>query len=280
MSDKDHNEAEKKALLTIGEMALLFHMNIRTLRYYDELGILKPEYVNQDTNYRYYSTNQFERLNTIKYLRALDVPLERIADFFDQKDVNTILAIFMEQRESVLKKQEQLARIEKKIANRIEQIETALAASYGQVIVKYLPQREIVVLKKKFTYADDFEPLIRDLCKTHCLDDAIFLGKVGVAVSRQDLIKGQFTHFSSIFVVVEAEDGFKTQDDVLPEGSYATVQYQGTHEDAVPYYALLLNYLKDSGFQVKGDSVEITIIDTGMTNDCNKFVTELQIPFQ
>ncbi|WP_371381161.1 MerR family transcriptional regulator [Sporomusa aerivorans] len=279
MSDEDHKEAGKKAFYTVGQMAQLFHMNIRTLRYYDELGILKPEYVNQDTNYRYYSTNQFERLNTIKYLRALDVPLEKISNFFDEKDVNTILSIFIEQRDSVLKKQEQLARIEKKISNRIEQIETALSAPYGKVIVKCLPQRKIVLLKKKFTFADDFEPLIRDLCKNHCLDDDIFLGNVGVSVSQQDLIKRQFIHFSSIFVIVET-DGFKNEDNVLPEGSYATVQYQGTHEDAVPYYALLLNYLKDSGFQVKGDSVEITIIDTGITNDCNKFVTELQIPFQ
>lgn len=280
MSDGDHKEAGKRAFYTIGEMAQLFHMNIRTLRYYDERGILKPEYVNQDTNYRYYSTNQFERLNAIKYLRALDVPLEKIADFFDEKDVNIILSIFIEQRDSVLKRQEQLARIEKKITNRIEQIETALSASYGKVIVKCLPQRKIVLLKKKFTFADDFEPLIRDLCKKHYLDDDIFLGKVGVSVSQQDLIQRQFTHFSSIFVVVETEDVFKNEDNVLPEGSYATLQYQGTHEDSVPYYALLLNYLKDSGFHVKGDSVEITIIDTGMTNDCNKFVTELQIPFQ
>lgn len=280
MSDNNYKGAGKKGLFTIGEMARLFHMNIRALRYYDELGILKPEYVNQETNYRYYSTNQFERLNTIKYLRALDVPLEKISNFFDEKDVNTILSIFMEQRESVLKKQEQLARIEKKITNRIEQIESALSASYGQVTVKCLPQREIVLLEKKFTSADDLEPLIRDLSKEHCVDDAIFLGKVGVSVSQQDLIKGQFTQFSSIFVVAEAEDSIKDKDNVLPEGTYATVQYQGVHEDASPYYALLLNYLKDSNFHVKGDSVEITIIDTGMTNDRNKFVTELQIPFQ
>ncbi len=261
-------------------MAQLFQINISTLRYYDELGILKPEYVNQDTNYRYYSTNQFERLNTIKYLRALDVPLKRISKFFDEREVSTILSIFIEQRDSVLKKQEQLARIEKKITKRIEQIEAALSASYGKVIVKWLPQRKIVLLKKKFTFADDFEPLIRDLCKKHYLDNDIFLGNVGVSVSQQDLIQRQFTHFSSIFIVIETEGGFNNEDNVLPEGAYATIQYRGTHEDAMPYYALLLNYLKDSSFHIKGDSVEITVIDTGMTNDCNKFVTELQIPFQ
>lgn len=280
LDEKQQEAGDKKRLLSIGEMARLFHMNIRTLRYYDKLGILKPEYINRETNYRYYSTNQFERLNTIKYLRALDVPLKKISDFFNERDVKNILSIFMEQRENILEKKNKLSQIEKKITHRIEQIETALSASYDQIIVKYLPQREIVLLEKNFTLADDLELLIRNLSKEHCLDDAIFLGKVGVSVSQQNLAEEQFTNFSSVFIIVEAEDDFKNKDNVLPEGSYATIQFKGTHEHASPYYTLLLNYLKDSEFQIKGDSVEITIIDSGITNDSNKFVTELQIPFR
>ena len=50
-----------KELFTIGEMAKLFGVNIRTLRYYDEIGILCPETTDPDSGYRYYSTRQFER---------------------------------------------------------------------------------------------------------------------------------------------------------------------------------------------------------------------------
>lgn len=278
MSDKNRKGAGKKTLFTIGEMARLFHLNIRTLRYYDEIGVLKPEYVNEETNYRYYSTVQFERLNTIKYLRALDVPLDKILIFLNEKEVSTILSIFEEQRESVLKKQEQLSRIEKKITNRMKQIEAALTAPYGQVIVKQIPQRKIVLLEKKITREEDLEPLIRDISKKSYLDDAIFLGKVGVSVSQEDLKKGEFTHFSSIFVIMEDEDDFINKDLVLKEGRYATIRYRGTHEEAASYYAMLFDYLMDSDLSIKGDSIEITIIDAGMTNDHNQYVTELQIP--
>lgn len=278
MSDKNRKEAGKKTLFTIGEMARLFHMNIRTLRYYDEIGVLKPEYVNEETNYRYYSTVQFERLNTIKYLRALDVPLEKILIFLNEKEVSTIVSIFEEQRERVLKKREQLSRIEKKITNRMEQIEAALTAPYGQVIVKHIPQREIVLLEKKITREEDLEPLIREISKKTYLDDAIFLGKVGVSVNQEDLKNGEFKYFSSIFVILEDEDDFMNKDVVLQEGVYATVRYRGTHEEASSYYAMLLDYLMDSGLHIKGDSIEITMIDAGMTNDHNQYVTELQIP--
>lgn len=278
MSNKNRKEAGKRTLFTIGEMARLFHMNIRTLRYYDEIGVLKPEYVNEETNYRYYSTVQFEHLNTIKYLRALDVPLEKILIFLNEKEVSTILSIFEEQRERILKKREQLSRIEKKITNRMEQIEAALTAPYGQVIVKHIPQREIVLLEKKITREEDLEPLIREISKKTYLDDAIFLGKVGVSVSQEDLKNGEFKHFSSIFVILEDEDDFMNKDMVLQEGVYATVRYRGTHEEASSYYAMLLDYLMDSGLHIKGDSIEITMIDAGMTNDHNQYVTELQIP--
>ncbi len=278
MAEKKRKGAGKKTLFTIGEMARLFHMNIRTLRYYDEIGVLKPEYVNEETNYRYYSTVQFERLNTIKYLRALDVPLEKILLFLNEKDVNTILSIFVEQHESVVRKQEQLSRIEKKITKRMEQIKAALTAPYGKVIVKQIPQRKVVLLEKKITREEDLEPLIRDISKKYDLDDAIFLGKVGVSVSKEDLEKKEFAHFSSIFIIVEDEDDFIDNDVVLQEGMYVTIQYRGTHEDAPLYYAMVFDYLIDSGFHLKGDSIEITMIDAGMTTDQSQFVTELQIP--
>ena len=46
-----------RELFTIGEMAKLFQTNIRTLRYYDEIGLLKPEWRDDNSGYRYYSTN-------------------------------------------------------------------------------------------------------------------------------------------------------------------------------------------------------------------------------
>jgi len=54
---------------------------VSSLRHYEALGLVTPEYVDPSTNYRYYSVRQFEPLNTIRYLRAMDMPLTEIADF-------------------------------------------------------------------------------------------------------------------------------------------------------------------------------------------------------
>ena len=78
---------EKSGLFQIGDIARLFHLSVGTLRHYEKRGLLQPEYVDPQTGYRYYSIRQFESLNTIRYLRVLDTPLNQIADFLKNRDV-------------------------------------------------------------------------------------------------------------------------------------------------------------------------------------------------
>jgi len=57
-------------LFSIGEMAKIFHLSVSSLRHYEALGLVSPEYVDPSTNYRYYSVRQFEPLNTISKTAA------------------------------------------------------------------------------------------------------------------------------------------------------------------------------------------------------------------
>ena len=77
-------------LLKIGEVAKLFHISVGSLRHYEAEGVLVPEYIDKETGYRYYSIRQFEVLTNIRYLRALDMPLEEIADFINNRDIDVI----------------------------------------------------------------------------------------------------------------------------------------------------------------------------------------------
>lgn len=268
------------ALFSIGQMAKLFNMNIRTLRYYDQIGLLEPEYVNTETGYRYYSSAQFERLNTIKYLRALDVPIERIAAFFDNRDVAVMQDIFNSQLQSVEAKQRELAQIKKKIRNRLEQIDEAVNGPLEEVEVREMPKRRIVSLAESFGPTTDLEPLIRDLGRRARLDDAIFLGKVGVSISRDDLAERKFDRLSSIFILVEAGDAHVGNTSAIHAGTFAQIRFQGTHANAAVHYRKLIDFIESEGGAICGDSVETTIIDAGMTSDESQFVTELQVPFE
>lgn len=271
-------KVERKELFTIGEIGKLFHMNIRTLRYYDAAGLLKPEKTDPDTGYRYYSTKQFERLNTIKYLRALDMPIERIIRFFENKDTGTLMELLKEQQEEIRLHRERLDRIARKLERRISQLNDALDSRLDEIRAVHLPRRQIAFLRREIPLEEDLEYPLRELERRNDLNAVMFLGKVGVSVSREQLLRRQFDGFSEIFVVLEQEDGYEGAEEFLEENDYLLIRYSGTHKDAGTYYEKLLAYMKEHRLDCCGDSVEITLIDSGFTNDTEKYITELQIP--
>ena len=73
----------KGSYLSITEMAKLRNISSETLRYYDRIGLLKPDFVDPDTKYRYYSVLQSEKLGTIRELRSLGMSVEEVKDYFD-----------------------------------------------------------------------------------------------------------------------------------------------------------------------------------------------------
>lgn len=267
-----------KDLFTIGEMSKLFDTNIRTLRYYDEIGILKPEKVNPQNNYRYYSTVQFERMNTIRYLRALDMPLENIERFLESRDTDILLKMLEQQHQETMQKMQDLKRIQKKIENRMGQIADAVHSEVDVIVEKQISSRRIVTLKREIPLDDNLEVPIRQLERENNLESAIFLGKVGVSVAREDLEQHSFQKFSGIFVILEEGDQYQGKTSKLQEGDYLCIRFTGTHRHSNQYYEKLLAYLEERGYRLNGDSVEVTLIDSGITSDENKFLTELQLP--
>ncbi len=66
-------------MLKIGDFAKLTRLSVQTLRYYDELGLLKPVDVDRYSGYRYYAYEQLPRLNRILALKDLGLSLEQVA---------------------------------------------------------------------------------------------------------------------------------------------------------------------------------------------------------
>lgn len=73
--------------LSVGEAARLFGISVRTLRYYDEIGLLKPSEVSP-SGYRYYDNAAVETLWQIMFYRELQMPLDEIAAVLNAPDNN------------------------------------------------------------------------------------------------------------------------------------------------------------------------------------------------
>jgi DNA-binding transcriptional MerR regulator len=71
-------------MIKIGEFSKLVQVPVPTLRYYDQLGLLKPVEVDRFTGYRYYSASQLPRLHRILALKGLGFSLEQIGAVLDE----------------------------------------------------------------------------------------------------------------------------------------------------------------------------------------------------
>jgi DNA-binding transcriptional MerR regulator len=71
-------------MIRIGDFSKLSRVSIKTLRYYDEMGLLKPVEVDRFTGYRFYDFNQLPRLYRILALKELGFTLEEIGRFLEE----------------------------------------------------------------------------------------------------------------------------------------------------------------------------------------------------
>lgn len=91
---------------TVQKLSSLAGVSARTLRYYDEIGILKPARINS-SGYRIYGENEVNRLQLILFYRELDVPLETIKDIISSPSFDSSQAL-IEHHKRLLEKRERL----------------------------------------------------------------------------------------------------------------------------------------------------------------------------
>ena len=96
--------------MQINEFAKLASVSVRTLHYYDEIGLLKPAFVDEQNGYRFYDEFSLERMQEILFYRELDFELKSIAEILSSPDYDKQKAL-AEQRKLLILKKERLERI-------------------------------------------------------------------------------------------------------------------------------------------------------------------------
>ena len=268
-------------LFSIGETAKIFHLSVSSLRHYEALGLVTPEYVDPSTNYRYYSVRQFEPLNTLRYLRAMDMPLTEIADFLQNRDVETIEEKLRAQKAAVVQKQKELKRIERKLDARLSQLQDVRHAPLGEITLIHSPALRLFWIDTVLT-APDYSALELSTSRLAAAqaEALVFLGKVGFSVSQEHLNKGSFRQYDGEFLVLDEADRFAGDVIDLPASLCARVRFRGHHAESPAQYRRLMQFIREEGYTAAGFSREITVIDYGFTTDTEKFVTEIMIPLQ
>ena len=106
-------------LLPIGRISKLAGISADTLRYYDDIGILKPAYISDESGYRYYAAGQAVILAKIRELKEYGFSLDEIKGAL-QKDEAALAGLYQKQYWILLEKKEQLQKTIDQLSKKIK----------------------------------------------------------------------------------------------------------------------------------------------------------------
>ena len=247
-----------KKYFTIGEMSKLHNISIETLRHYDRFGILKPEYINEKTGYRYYSTKSFIKIYLIKQCKAIGLSLEEIKEIInDYMSLDSVLNIIKNQKEIIDKKIVELNSIKHSIENLENSIEEALEIGINKPFIKFYEQRKLKKYNYTSRYTEEFEMQLRKSLLDIEKEYNSFNSKIAFETSYKDLMENNEVVHTKTMIEL---DGVVLNDDdtiiTLPKGNYITFYYDDNFYDIKKYYGEVKDYIKENNIDVIGNFYE------------------------
>ena len=263
-------------LYKIGFFAALNHVTVKTLRFYEEQGLLMPAVIHPENGYRYYRLSQMAVLHQITALKMAGFTLEEIALINSGADEEAVL----------LKKKSELIA---KIADLTRQI--AIVDSYLSkkemglscpVLVKTIPQTTVAAMKTRIESYDslfDVMPKMGSLMeKVGCecaVPEYCFTGYPEPGYKDEDIL---VEICEAVTAPKEEIDGlyFRT----LPEIQAACIFHKGSYQTFSMSYEKVLKYIEENGYEIAGEIRESYIDGIWNKDDASQWLSEIQIPIR
>jgi DNA-binding transcriptional MerR regulator len=151
------------SMFSIGEFSHITRVTPRQLRHYEELGLFRPEHIDPETGYRFYSAQQLPRLNRIMALKDLGLSLSQILRLLDEhisaEEIRGMLMLRKAQIEQTLLSE--LDRV-RSIESRLDQLEEQ-GELLDDVVLKAIPTRTFLSLRQVVSSKEEGVALMAEL---------------------------------------------------------------------------------------------------------------------
>ena len=276
-------------MLRIGEFSKLAQVPVPTLRYYDQVGLLKPVTVDRSTGYRYYSVNQLPRLHRILTLKGLGFSLEQIgavlAEGLTPEQMRGMLRLRHAQiSQQLLETQSQLADVE----TRLRQIEREEQLPTHDVMVKHV--------------APQLVASVRAILPDHGASGSLFNEVYEALGARVGEALGPHPGEGGQTLVVWYDDEYKERDvdgaaafmlrcrvpesgrmrvHELPAATMAATVHHGSYSTIGAAHEAVFRWIETNGYRIAGPDREIYLYNTmPVRRDDPSYVTEIQYPVE
>ncbi len=268
-------------MFKIGDFSKISRVPVKTLRYYDQRGLLKASYVDPFNGYRFYAIHQLARLNRILALKDLGLSLTQIRALLDSDLPADQIRGMLRRKQAeisqrVREEQERLARVESRL--RLIEEEGKMPA-YEITLKKILPLRVASVSGIIPTYPEQhllWSQLEAELERQHVKPTGPCFTIYYDAEFRERDIQAEVCE--PVGPQAVSAGNVRVYD--LPAIEAASIIHHGPFNQLTEAYAALFRWIEENGYQICGPEREI-YLETGngpVRQDDPSYVTEVQIP--
>ena len=276
-------------LFSIGEMAKLCNVSPKTLRFYNQIGLLEPAKINPENGYRFYTEQSITRVLSIKQLQDIGMSLEDIQKFFKANSEANVV----DQLSQALIMQEQNVRAQiDKFQTSLNKIKTlqkqcsVIGKSFHDADVNHLIIREI--RQRRFVFSEyrgkfdssrfghDFTQMISSIKKENSNLEAVI-------ISAPMALYNSFTNVDETDirlgyeVTASAKLSLSTYN--IKGGTYACYIYKGSYQCLNrEFLQELCLRIHNSGYEMQFPIVEYFYINQASTDEEGNYLTEIQFP--
>ena len=278
-------------MLKIGDFSKLSRVPVKTLRYYDEIGLLKAATVDPATDYRYYTADQLPRLNRILALKELGFTLEQIGRLLDDAlPVVQLRGMFRLRRaeieQQVQVEQARLARLDARLA----QIEMEEKMPDYEIVIKRAAPCQVAVIRTVVPSVHDIGPRFDEL-ESRLRSEGLAGVGFPFAIWHDSYYSEQDIDLEVAVPVSELRPGdARVRFYELPGVErMACVVHHGNYETIDAACRALGVWIEANGYRIDGPNREIYMRfgidgpgagypDSYLTSNPAEYVTELQFP--
>ena len=266
-------------LYSIGQMAKVCKLSIQTLRYYDNIDLIKPAVI-KDNGYRYYNQEQILVFNVIKGLKELKLSLNQIKEVIQTGDIAIVLTIFKEQQQELTRQIRLLESARKNVNNLIENIQ--LHDRLGEE--HYIELKVILPQTVAFTRYHSPSNQVSYIKRFNQLHNIVEENKWTITGSMMAIFHDHYTEFdynnADIEVCIPISKTERNYPNIkeLPEGKFLTKFHKGPYATLVESYKIMLDWCRENKYRMIGPAREIYLVDFLSTKEPENFITELQLP--
>ena len=271
-------------MLSIGEFSKICQVSAKTLRYYDEIGLLRPEEINPENGYRYYRVEQLERMLFINRLKSYHFSLEEIKRILgsDEAQAEMLCQILSKKKSEMEKQMRQFQNTLDQLGDDIDRLQE------GKSMMTYMDEIDVGLADVPLMNLLSMRSLVRD----YEFADAYgtYFGRLFRKIADQQLTmmappmvlfhssaftpEGMDTEFA-----VPVEECVKGTRDFQPGLCLKTVLH-GSYRQLPSVYARQCQWAENHGYEGSDALYEVYVTDPSQVSEESELITEIYFPIR